>query len=258
MVESLTHSPANPTTADTVTITAVVKNQGTTSAGASTLQIPLTGQATTQYSIGALAAGATQTVTRTAGPLSAGTYTLNAWADCNAAVAESNETNNVTVDYFTVVGALDHFDFSAISSPQHSEAPFSITITAKDALGSTVTSYAGTNALTADAAGEVNRFNVEIIPSVTGLFTNGVWTGDVLFHPEIYSVVIHTTGGGASGDSNQFDVLGYIPLTSSAGMADLLTSLDFAGPRFTTRATLAEAAPGIAFRKPDSFVDLFY
>jgi len=124
VVESLTHSPANPTTADTVTITAVVKNQGTTSAGASTLQIPLTGQATTQYSIGTLAAGATQTVTRTVEPLSAGTYTLNAWADCNAVVAESSETNNVTVDYFTVGGLPDLIISGVGTQPPYFYPPF--------------------------------------------------------------------------------------------------------------------------------------
>jgi hypothetical protein len=105
-------------------------------------------------------------------------------------------------------GALDHFDISAVPSPQTANAAFSITITAKDASGNTVTGYGGSNALTADA-GTVNRYGVPINPSATGAFVNGVWSGTVAIGATCKAAQIHTTGGGKSGQSNGFDVGSY-------------------------------------------------
>jgi hypothetical protein len=70
-------------------------------------------------------------------------------------------------------GALDHFSFSTISSPQRTGVAFTVTITAQDQYGNTVTSYAGTRTLRAYnlGGGSVNPSSVT--------FANGVWTGSV-------------------------------------------------------------------------------
>jgi uncharacterized protein YdeI (BOF family) len=49
-------------------------------------------------------------------------------------------------------GPLDHFQWSTIASPQVQNAPFGVTLTAKDAYGYTVTSFAGTANLAGYAA----------------------------------------------------------------------------------------------------------
>jgi uncharacterized repeat protein (TIGR01451 family) len=106
IVDSLTHSPANPTTSDTITLTAIVKNIGTAQAGNSTLVlsgIPVGGPNATP----ALAAGASATVTRTVVIVSAGTYAVTATADGGHVIAESDETNNSKGDSFVVTALPD-------------------------------------------------------------------------------------------------------------------------------------------------------
>lgn len=195
----------------------------------------------------------TVSINANANSLGAGLY-ADTVTFTNTANGDGNTTRPVNL---TVVGALDHFDFSVIPTPQHSDVPFSITITAKDALENVVTSYAGTNALTADA-GTVTRSSVEIIPATTGPFINGIWTGEVSFHYELYSVVIYTAGGGGVGASNQFHCLNMIPVANSSRNDIFRNFLDVPGLRSITRATLPEAAAGIAVRKPDPYNELIH
>jgi hypothetical protein len=109
IVESLTHSPANPTTADLITFTAVVKNVGTGSAGGSTLLFTIGGETPgasgTLFPVPALGSGASHTVTRQLTLNVAQGYINTATADYNHEVAESNEANNTTEDRYTVIPA---------------------------------------------------------------------------------------------------------------------------------------------------------
>lgn len=117
--------------------------------------------------------------------------------------------DSTTVD-FTPSSSLDHFTFANISSPQTAGVSFSITITAKDQYGNTLTSYTGTNTLS-------DTTNT-IAPSSTGSFTNGIWTGTVTIAKAQTGVTITTTGAGKSGTSNSFDV-------TSAGSLDHIVIL---------------------------------
>jgi flagellin-like protein len=106
-----------------------------------------------------------------------------------------------TSNTFTVSNpapVLDHFTFSTISSTQTAGTAFSITITAKDTSGNTVTSYTGTNTLTV-SSGTIN-------PTSTTAFTAGVWTGSVTITQAGTGLSISTTGGGKSGTSGTFTV----------------------------------------------------
>jgi hypothetical protein len=109
IVESLTHDPPSPNTADEITFTAVVKNQGLGSAGASTLEFLVgdetSGNEGTQFSVPALAPGATYTVQRQKTLGVAQNYWNTATADVNNVVLESDETNNITTDIFPVIVA---------------------------------------------------------------------------------------------------------------------------------------------------------
>jgi hypothetical protein len=105
IVQSLTHSPASPTTADTITFTAVVKNIGTNPAPASTLMFKIGGETPgteeTLFSVPLLAPGQTFQVQRQA-TLIAQAYINTATADYTGVVSETNETNNTTTDSYTV------------------------------------------------------------------------------------------------------------------------------------------------------------
>ena len=110
IVDSLTHSPSAPTTADLITFTAVVKNVGAGAAGASTLEFRVGGETPaapqTQFAVPALAPGASYTVQRQLTLSVAQNYRNTATADINNAIQELDETNNVRTDDYTVVAPL--------------------------------------------------------------------------------------------------------------------------------------------------------
>jgi len=122
----------------------------------------------------------------------AGTWTVQATYDTTL-----TDTAVLTVE----AGALHHFVFDTISSPKTVGTPFSITITAKDALENTVTSYVGTNTLTVSAG--------TISITTTTAFTGGVWTGDVSISPVGTDITISTAASSdatKTGTSNEFDI----------------------------------------------------
>jgi hypothetical protein len=122
IVESLTHDPEFPNTADEITFTAVVKNQGLGSAGPSTLEFRIGGEIPgaegTQFSVPSLAPGAIYTVQRQKTLDVAQNYQNTATADIDNVVVESDETNNVTIDTFPVIVAdVTPPTVSALSPP---------------------------------------------------------------------------------------------------------------------------------------------
>jgi subtilase family serine protease len=132
IVSSLTHSPANPTTADTLTFTATVKNQGTDPATATTMTLAVGGESMPMtYSIPSLAAGATFTVQRQELLDVAQSYQNTATADAYDSLPEMNEYNNVTTDTFTVTQALPDLVISSLThSPASPSTVDSMTFTA--------------------------------------------------------------------------------------------------------------------------------
>jgi hypothetical protein len=96
-------------------------------------------------------------------------------------------------------GALDHFVFNTVGN-QVAGSAFSVTITAADSQGNTVTSYTGTPMLSY-SAGSVTPF------SATGGFTAGVWTGSVTVTVAGGRVSLGVDdGSGHVGTSNLFAV----------------------------------------------------
>jgi subtilase family serine protease len=93
IVDSITWSPANPNTGQTVTFTVTVRNQGGGGASASHVYYFVDGAQKDYDYTSSIAAGAasTQTFTWSAEP---GSHVIKAIADYNSAVPESSETNN--------------------------------------------------------------------------------------------------------------------------------------------------------------------
>jgi hypothetical protein len=123
--------------------------------------------------------------------------------------ATINGVGTITANF---LGNLDHFVFSSVGS-QIAGTPFTITITAEDASGNTVTSYSGTPTLTY-SAGSISP------SSATGGFINGVWTGSVTVTAAGSSVTLGVNdGNGQTGTSNPFTV------THASAVSSLTASL---------------------------------
>jgi len=117
VVQSISWTPANPTTGQSATFKCVVKNQGGTATSAGTIigvswWVDGTQVNWEDTDTASLAPGATRTETATGGPASistwtatAGTHTIMAWVDDVNRIAESNESNNQTSATMTVTAA---------------------------------------------------------------------------------------------------------------------------------------------------------
>jgi uncharacterized repeat protein (TIGR01451 family) len=193
--------------------------------------------------------------TGTISPTTADSFSSGVWTgDVTISQARSEVTIDAvdgaatgTSESFDVdPGALDHFVFDAIASPQTAGQLFAVTITAKDAFGNTVTSYPGPASLM--------DTTTTIDPTTTGAFNRGVWTGDVEIAAIQNGVTITAADGAATGTSNPFDVhpggldhlvFAVIPSPQTAGQlfAVTITAKDASGNTvtgYTGSANLSE------------------
>ncbi|MFI6339578.1 discoidin domain-containing protein [Streptomyces sp. NPDC050535] len=93
-ITGITSAPAGPVESDAVKLTATVRNAGTEASGATDVQFQLGGTKVGTAAVGALAGGASATVTADIGAREAGTYQVGATADPDNKVIEQNEANN--------------------------------------------------------------------------------------------------------------------------------------------------------------------
>jgi hypothetical protein len=155
---------------------------------------------------GAFSGGSTTTVAAASGvatfsnlvPTVAGTFTL---------AASDGPLTGATSNSFTVnPGALSHFVFATISSPQTAGTAFNIAVTAEDANGNTVTSFSGNgNKVMLSSTGTLVG-----APITTASFTNGVLSSQSVTITNTGSFTITATGigpnSGVIGTSNSFTV----------------------------------------------------
>ncbi len=120
-------------------------------------------------------------------------YTNDRITATKAGGVENGSSNQFNV----TVGSLDHFVISTVAT-QTAGVPFTITITAKDIEGNTVTSFAGPVTI-GDLSGSIS-------PQASGVFSNGVRNETVTIRTSLQSDQIVVTGNGKSGLSNFFNV----------------------------------------------------
>jgi hypothetical protein len=170
-----------------------------------------------------------KTVTATSyGAIPSGTtFTVPSSPFGSYAVTATDTSSNSASTIFTLT-PLDHFAVTASGGgsigTQTAGTAFSITITAENSTGYTVTSYTGTNTLTVSSG--------TISPTSTGAFTAGVWTGSVTLTTSGSGITIGTTGSSKSGTSNAFTVnpgaathfvVSGFPNPTTAGVANSVT-----------------------------------
>jgi len=103
VVDSVSHSPEQPTSLDSITVTAWVRNGTPVAAGAFDVAFAIGGGPSPAVALGGLSGNASAAVSVTIGPRAAGTYQDTVTVDATNAVVEVNETNNsLTSGAYTV------------------------------------------------------------------------------------------------------------------------------------------------------------
>ncbi|MFY1634320.1 discoidin domain-containing protein [Solwaraspora sp. WMMB335] len=176
-VTAVTAAPAAPVETDQITLSATVRNAGDRAAGATTVDFTLDGTTVGQAALGALAAGASTTVSTGIGARDAGSYQLGATADPADTVVERDESNNSrTSPSALVVRPVDSADLvaSAVTwSPAtpNAGAPVSFAVTLRNQ--GTIASAGGGHGVTLtviDGAGTAVR-------TLTGSYTGTIGVG---------------------------------------------------------------------------------
>ncbi|MBN1475886.1 hypothetical protein JXA47_03950 [Candidatus Sumerlaeota bacterium] len=129
------------------------------------------------------------------------------WYAVRAEDLVGNQDDNTVELSATPLGPLDHFEWSAISSPQRLGVPFPVTLTARGADGSAVTDFTGSISITAiNASGDAIADAVQ--PASTGSFVDGVWSGDITVTEALEDLSLHADdGAGHEGLSASLDVV---------------------------------------------------
>lgn len=97
--------------------------------------------------------------------------------------------------------ALDHFVWSPIPSPQFVNTPFSVTIHGQNALNDVVPGFEGFVLLN-------STNDIPVIPSVSGAFAGGAWTGSVTVSHAITNLILKANlAAGQFGLANPIDVI---------------------------------------------------
>jgi hypothetical protein len=122
--------------------------------------------------------------------------TINKALTQDTIVANSQGQIGTSNPFDIMAADLDHFEVSDITT-QTVAQPFQISITAKDKYGNSVVSFLGQVKI-ADLTGT-------IIPTMSGDFTSGAWTGNITIKAAKSSNIITVTSGEKSGSSNAFD-----------------------------------------------------
>ncbi|MFB6840666.1 discoidin domain-containing protein [Streptomyces sp. NPDC056361] len=185
-VTGLTVSPAAPTEADPITVSATVRNSGPAAAPASTVALRLGGTKVATAQVGALAAGAQTTVGASVGARDAGTYQLSAVADEANAVIEQNESNNThtspTALVVKPVAGSDLVTASVTTTPSSPAAGDTVTFKATVRNQGTDASAAGGHGVTLNLVDSRGTTVKTLTGSHTGTLAAGA-TAEVTLGP---------------------------------------------------------------------------
>ncbi|KAB8197339.1 glycosyl hydrolase [Nonomuraea phyllanthi] len=180
-VSDLRSSPAAPVETDAVTLSATVRNAGTAGSAATSVTFYAGTEKVGSANVGALAAGASATVSADIGPRDAGTYQLSAKVDEDDDVIELNEANNATTGTLTVkpVDTADLIASPVAWTPGNPAAGNTVTFSVAIKNQGTVASSGGSHGITltvTNASGTVVR---TLTGSASGAIAPGATTSPV-------------------------------------------------------------------------------
>ncbi|WP_396126858.1 CARDB domain-containing protein [Amycolatopsis sp. FBCC-B4732] len=180
VVTGTTWTPANPDETSQVAVSATVKNAGTAAAPATTVNVALGGTVVGNAAVGALAAGASATVTVNAGTRPRGSYRVTATADPANTVVEQNDTNNTfTAAAPLVVAQAPGPDLEVTgitSNPANPAAGAAVSFTVAVHNRGTSTAGASVTRLTAGATTLTGSTSAVAAGSTVDVAIAGTWT----------------------------------------------------------------------------------
>ncbi|UJF31465.1 CARDB domain-containing protein [Paenibacillus hexagrammi] len=176
-ITGLTWSPASPIETDSITLNAVVKNSGTASSAATTVNFYMGATKVGSASAPALAAGASATVSASIGAQTAGTYTPSAKVDEENAVIELDETNNsFTSSSSLIVNPVPSSDLVPVVSwtPNNPSAGNLVNFSVSIKNQGTITSASGAHNITLTLR---NATTGDVVTTLTGSLGDAIAAG---------------------------------------------------------------------------------
>jgi uncharacterized delta-60 repeat protein len=137
-----------------------------------------------------------------------------------------------------IVYALDHFAWNPIPSPRYANAPFAVTVLAKDATNGTIPYFTGSVNLS-------STNGIAVAPSVSGNFIQGVWTGSVVIAQPAPNVVLQADDGlGHFGWANPINVINLpqLEMLYSGNIAVYMWPVGYSGFVLETSSSLSPPA----------------
>ncbi|KDN18551.1 discoidin domain-containing protein [Amycolatopsis rifamycinica] len=175
-ISGVSWTPQNPVETDAITASATVRNAGTAASGATGVNLYLGTTKVGTANVGALAAGASATVSANIGTRDAGSYQLTAKVDEANAVLEQNEANNAyTSSTALVVSPVPSSDLVAATawSPGNPSAGSTVTFTTTLRNQGTVASAGGAHGVTVTITDQ----NGAVVKTLTGSYTGTIAAG---------------------------------------------------------------------------------
>ncbi|MET7396536.1 discoidin domain-containing protein [Dactylosporangium sp. NPDC005572] len=180
-VTNLTWAPASPNETSAITLSATVQNIGTAGSPATTVNVTLGGQLAGTANVGALAAGASTTVTVNAGQRPMGSYAAAATVDpANTVVEQNNDNNTFTATTQLVVAQAPGPDLQVVgitSNPASPAAGAAVSFTV--AVNNRGTTASGATTVTRVTVGSttLNTNTASIAAGATvNVAISGTWT----------------------------------------------------------------------------------
>ena len=245
VITSLTTNASSYTVGDSMTISAVVKNQGNAGSGAFNTSLTGSSGESEKKNCTGLAVGATTTLTwQWTAPASPCTLTLTGFADCDSAVTESDEGNNTRTASVSVI-ARKYPDLTVTSvTPEQASYGANSTVVVNSVIR---------NAGDKDAGTFVVRFTPEGMSAqtqtVTGLAVGATktlrwtFTAPVLTSTQSKALTVVADSTGAVEESNENNNTGTGTVTIIGEKPDLtVTNLSAGASKYKPNETVTVTA----------------
>jgi len=167
----------------------------------------------------------------------------------NYAVWVTNTSGFILSSNAVLTVTPDHFTWSPIPSTRYVNAPFAVSIQARDNSNGMFTNFTGFASLS-------STNGIPVTPVISGNFTLGVWTGSVVIAQTASNLVLRANDGlGHSGLANSINVISLpnLAMTRSGNIAVFMWPAEYAGFKLETSGSLSPAAWSVVPYAPVQF-----
>ncbi|MCG5467441.1 discoidin domain-containing protein [Micromonospora sp. LAH09] len=182
-VTGMSFSPSAPVETSTITLSATVRNAGSSASGATNVNFYLGATRVGTASVGGLAAGASTTVSASIGTRDSGSYPLSAKVDESNTVVEQDDTNNSYSNPSPLVVspvATSDLVASAVAwSPGNPSAGSTVTFSVSVRNAGSVASASGAHGITLTVLNESGTVVRTLTGSYSGVINAGATVGPV-------------------------------------------------------------------------------